>query len=306
RQEDRVYGDPDAFFRRLEPSELDHYGAILGGIATQEQTYDMPRTRKVLLDTLAARGVEIRTSTQVTSLQRQGMGYRVTHKNTNDGSTETEHFDTVVNAAGYGARGLSQEFGDLSGINLQLKLFSNVSVDGETQARYPSPFFVMPGFMHWVPQEGHGSSVSGFYSEILDNVFVSQGERLVIPAYWEETLNHGVPLDYEGRASAIVDQARRYFMPELNNNTQPIEMYPGVAVSFSPDRTNKTQEKPRLLTRYPGFYTEIPSKAANAVSLGLDIVNMVLDESQRKGTIPDRSEYVEGVRLGRNVAYIDA
>ncbi len=66
-----IFGPPETFYRELTPGlELIHFKNIVGGVATQEPIYDMQGAKNTLLNTLNARGVEIRTGAQVQGIKK--------------------------------------------------------------------------------------------------------------------------------------------------------------------------------------------------------------------------------------------
>ncbi len=79
--------------------------------------------------------------------------------------TEQKHrTDIIVNAAGYGARVISQELGLKPFSHLQLRFFNDITVTRRTQELYPFPFVIVPGeipVMHWIPLRDNVVSLTG-------------------------------------------------------------------------------------------------------------------------------------------------
>src|SRR5882724_7706164 len=305
-QEEQVFGEPETFFRELEQNELQNFNNIAGGITTQEACYHMPQAKKILINTLRARGVDIRTATEVVGIDKPNTRYEVTWTN-EDGNTGVIESDYVVNTAGYNARVLSQELGIKPSVNLQLRFFSDVKIGRQTERAYPNAFVLVPGgpgrdAMHYVPLRRRVASLVGC-SETIERTFVEQEMDLTIPQEWKEILRRD-KVTQETLSQQIIDTARSLYMPKLGQNTQTIEMRPGVAVSFSQSQFDKTQEGLIISDELPDFVTAVPTKASHAVTLGLELVKNLIDQSTQKGIFSELTDYAEQVSSGKNIWYL--
>lgn len=259
--QDQVFGPAEDFFRVLKPEEFDFAKNIEGGIATKEPGLDMPHTRSTLLRKLHQLGVRIETNTHVRSVRRQAGKFVL---NTLSGDVpEDAVFDQVINAGGYKARLLDNELGDRTNYNLYLKTW-NLVRNADGRAPLP-PFYVVRGdFMHHSPfgEDGLVSLITatneGSYLGTMQ-----YGENPQLPPEWIDILSSGEVPGKSQRQRTIVEYACDEFLRD--SHFTPVDLVPGVAVSFSSSRQDRTRRGANLVV--PGWQTIVPTKATNALEL---------------------------------------
>jgi glycine/D-amino acid oxidase-like deaminating enzyme len=304
---DHLFGPPETFFRVLQSGELGAFSGVSGGIETQERCFAMDRVRSVLTRTLQARGAQFLTSRQVIGIDEtqdksDGPGFRIIARNLRTGQTESFTTRYVVNATGFSARLLGQRLGYMPQCRLDLRFFHDVKISEETESRYPFPFVVIPGYMHYVPLEGRISSLIGF-KETLDTLHVGSGEELILPKSWQEQLLKRRVFEGRQRSAEIISTARDRFMPYLGEAVTHA-VYPGVAVSFDPEQHIKRQARVERLTELPGYFVVAPTKASHSITLALEVLNHVIEDSLRARIIPSVPPYTMSILDGRNIGYI--
>jgi glycine/D-amino acid oxidase-like deaminating enzyme len=265
--EDRVFGQPEDFFRVLSPEEHSFARGIEGGIYTQEPGLDIPCLTSVLIHRLGQLGVRIITNTTVAAAEQHDNGFQL-HTQDQNGSTAVFNANQVINAAGYRAAPLDREFGDKTAYNLYLKTW-NLVRNAAGQAALP-PFYVVRGdFMHHSPV-GDTDLVSlitatreGSYLETISY----DHEHSEVPSEWLSILRTGQVPDKTQRQRNILDYARDTFLP--NAEFELVDLVPGVAVSFSASRQDRTRRSPNQVV--PGWQTIIPTKATNALELAKEV-----------------------------------
>lgn len=306
---DHLFGPPDTYFRTLQSGELDAFRGISGGIETQERCFAMDRARSVLTRTLRARGAQFLTSRQVLRIDKTAVNgrdrprFRITTRNVRTGQTESFPARYVVNATGFSARLLGQGLGYMPRCTLDLRFFHDVKICKETRFRYPFPFIVVPGYMHYVPLEGRTASLVGF-KETLETLHVESGEKLILPESWREQLLTRRVHEGRQRSAEIISMARDRFMPKLGQAvTQAV--YPGVAVSFDAEQHIKRQARIELLPGLSGYFVMVPTKASHSITLALEILHQVIEDSLRARIISSVSSYTTAILDGLNVGYVD-
>jgi glycine/D-amino acid oxidase-like deaminating enzyme len=304
---DHLFGPPETFFRVLRSNELAAFNDISGGIETQERCFAMDRVRSVLTGTLRARGAQFLTSRQVINIDKTqvkggGSGFRIATKNLCTGQVEFFTSRYVVNATGFSARLLGQRLGHMPQCRLDLRFFHDVRISKKAQSRYPFPFVVIPGYMHYIPLGDRISSLVGF-KETLETLHVGSGEKLILPKSWQEQLLKRRVVEGYQRSAEIISTARDRFMPQLGRAVTHA-VYPGVAVSFDPEQHIKRQARIERLPELPGYFVMAPTKASHSITLALEILRHVIADSLRAGVISSASPYTVDILDERNIGYI--
>ena len=303
--EDQVFGEPEDFFRILDTDELEAFTGISGGIETQETCFNMDQVRTVLLRTLMARGALFLTSTEVRSISKNeadGAAYKVVVENTNSGAVQELHAETVVNAAGPQTRAIGQELEEMPRSRLDLRFFQDIKIDEEVQEKYPFPFVVMPGYMHYVPLGEGVASLVGF-AETIDTLEAEPSQESHLPNSWREQLAGRQVHESEARSAAILDAARERFMPHLGDVAVEAT-FPGVAVSFNSESHIKKQLPVEQLPDMPNYYRINPTKASHAIGLALEVTDFAIAASTRAGRVV-ASDYLADILSKKSLAYID-
>lgn len=303
-EQDQVFGPPDEFYRILSPQELANFNHIQGGIVTQEGLFDMQKTRKVLLDSLAARGTTIITATEVQSVEQIDNGYLLSLKDSHTNKTAKHYTHTLINAGGYNARSIDQQVGETPLVKLDLRAFVNITVDEGTQRAYPYPFVVIPGVMHYVPFGNGVSSLVGF-SAALDTLVSEENCPIHVPDDWKALFHKGA-IDNKQLAQDITTDARENFMPLLSSSTTLHDMEPGIAVSFNHEQFIKKQHSIHTREDLPHYFSIIPTKASHALPLALQLLQVITHESLKSGIVDRLSEYTTTLLNGGTIAYVDS
>lgn len=260
--DDQVFGPPESFYSVLDAHELSFVKNVEGGISTHEPGLNINLIRSVLLNELDLTGVKQFTKSNVVGAEKIG---EVFNLYVDSGSAiENMKFDQVINAGGYRARFLDNEFGDRTEYNLYLKSWSIVQKK-EGQKRLP-PFYVVRGdFMHHCPIGNNGLAsiiVANDDGSYLDTLQFSN-EKPCLPDEWMNILSSGVIPESDKRQKQIMDYASEMFLNDVAFN--PVMLVPGVAVSYSPARQDKTKRSVNIVTN--GWQTLVPTKATNAIEL---------------------------------------
>jgi len=82
-------------------------------------------------------------------------------------------------------------------------------------------------------------------------------------------------------------------------------MIPGIVVAFDEREYVKTQPAVGTVDDCPGYIRILPTKYIGALAIVLDALNISLNNSARKGTLPRSSEYLDQIRTGKFIAYVE-
>lgn len=282
--EDRVFGPAEDFFRVLRPEEFDFAKNVEGGIATKEPGLDMALATSILLRKLGQLGVRIETGTQVRNVRRQAGKFVL---NTISGDVQEDvAFDQVINAGGYKARLLDAELGDQTQYNLYLKAW-NLVLNKDGRAPLP-PFYVVRGdFMHHSPfgNDGLISLITATKEGSYLGTMQYGKENPQLPPEWIDVLDSG---DIPGKAErqrTIIEYACDEFLRD--SHFTPVDLIPGVAVSFSASRQDRTRRGANQVV--PGWQTIVPTKVTNALELAREARKNALHYSTNKELAPAAS-----------------
>lgn len=275
--DDQVFGPAENFFRILEPEEHEFAKNVEGGIATQEPGLDMMHTRSALLRKLGRLGAQIVTRTEVIDAARQNDGFALSLKSGD--SPEQANFDQVINAGSYKARLLDHKLGDRTPYNLYLKTW-NIVRNGIGQEPMP-PFYVVRGdFMHHSPigYEGLVSLITATNEGSYLGTMSYDEDKPTLPLEWLDILDGGEVPNKRQRQRTILEYAGDEFINDAQ--FEPVDLMPGVAVSFSTSRQDRTKRGANKIV--PGWQTIIPTKATNALELAREARDNVVSYSASK------------------------
>lgn len=222
----------------------------------------MLRTKERILQEMGVLGVKLMLRTEVTRVELGRNAFKLFLRR--GGASDVTYFDQVVNAGGYAARLLDHQIGDRTQYSLFLKTWNMVRHKREPHPL--PPFYVVRGdFMHYSPVgDGALSSLITATNEgsYLDTRIYS-AEDPSLPTDWIEILDSGlVPMARE-RQRIILEYAGDNFLRNLD--LEPVDLIPGVAVSFSSSRQDRTKRHVNQVV--PGWQTIVPTKATNAIEL---------------------------------------
>ncbi len=278
-EEDHVFGLPEDFFEILQPDEYAFAKHIAGGILGREVTFNMARTREMVLRDLGRFGGRLMTSTKVIDVELSADDrFNLVVENGED--TAIFAFDQVVNAAGYGARPLDHKLGDRTQYSLMLKTWNLVQEKcGETTM---PPFAVVRGdFITHYPRPGQdGVSVlnaAGSASRLDHRVY--DADNATLPSEWEEVLRSRTVPRAAVLQKEILDFAGDHFLTDASK-LQPVRLVPGVAVAYSTAWADRKQKEVNIVV--PGWQTAVPTKVSHAVRLASEVVHNALDYSQQR------------------------
>lgn len=276
--EDQVFGRPENFFRTLKPEEYSYAKNVEGGIITQEPGLNIAGLRAALLRNFKQLSVRVLTGTTVVGVKQHDDQFILTLKT--GGIARNARFDQVVNAGGYKARLLDHMLGDTTQYHLFLKAWNIVR---PLEKQHPLPPFVIVrgGYIHYspignsdvacllAPKEG--------LSYLTSTTYDTNNPKL--PAEWTNILEHGVPNKRE-HFRKIMEYAGDNFLH--NPQFEPVDVIPGVAVSYSKTLQDRTGRGVREIV--PGWYTAVPTKATTALLLARSTTAAVTAHSSRKAS----------------------
>lgn len=261
--DDRVFGDPDQFYRRLRASEFGFAKNVQGGLATVEPALNMGEVKRRLVTEMGKMGVRFLLDTEVREVERKGDRFALTMAL--GSATKARKFDHVINAGGYKARSLDHALGDRTQYTLFLKAWNIVRRSTEAQD-LPSFYVVRGDFLHHANIDTEYSSLitattDGSYIDTL----TLDADHSEIPQEWDEILGTKQVPDAARRQERIIEFASDTFFRE--NYFEPYRLIPGVAVSYSPLRQQRVPHAVNVVA--PGWQTIVPTKATNAIDLAL-------------------------------------
>jgi glycine/D-amino acid oxidase-like deaminating enzyme len=258
---DYVFGSPKNFYRPLQGEEYGFAKNIEGGVASEEPGFDMERIRSKILRELGKMGVKLATSSSVKGVDVRGEKFalRVEQK----GKSHEKIFDQVVNAGGYKARLLDHQLGDETEYNLYLKAWNIVKADPSQQI--PPLFIVRGDFIHYSPIGANGlaSIVDARNDGSYIDAMKYDRRKPSLPREWIKILESGVVPNKNKRQNMTLKRTKEDYLPDAR--FQPVDLIPGVAVSFSSSRSDKTHRGVNEIL--PGWQTVVPTKAGNAFEL---------------------------------------
>lgn len=274
---DQIFGPPENLYRVLGKNEFAYAKNIEGGIATQEPGLDMERLRLRLDHEFGRQGVNLYVNTTVLEADVHDGQFVLTtqHENT----VQQEAFDQVVNAGGYRARILDHNFGDRTNYHLNLKTWNFVRNSEAFKDSEPlPPFYVVRGsFIHHSPF-GHDGLINLFAST-EGNTYLGNleyGEKTPeLPDEWLEMMRSKEVPDKASRQQSIIEYAHDMFLKE--KRVEPVDLRPGVAVSFSANTSDRTRRGANVIV--PGWQTAVPTKATNALDLAKEVTENALKYS---------------------------
>lgn len=259
--EDQVFGHPENFFRALKPEEYSYAKNVEGGIITQEPGLNIASLRAALLHKFKQLSVRILTGTSVVGVKQYDDRFILTLKT--GGIARDAHFDQVVNASGYKARLLDHMLGDTTEYHLFLKAWNVVRpLDKQPPLQ---PFIIVRGsYIHYSPIGNSNSACllapKEGLSYLASTTYDAQNPHL--PTEWLDILEHGVPNKRE-HFRKVMEYAGDNFLH--NPQFEPVDVIPGVAVSYSKTLQDRTGRGVREIV--PGWYTAVPTKATTALLL---------------------------------------
>ena len=96
-----------------------------------------------------------------------------------------------------------------------------------------------------------------------------------LPEEWSGIMDGGQVPDSTQRQRAILEYANDEFLTDTH--LEPVGLVPGVAVSFSASRQDRTRRGANQVT--PGWQTIVPTKATNALELAREARENVVAHS---------------------------
>lgn len=277
-----VFGSPEDFYKIHDANRYPAMkkGSVVGGVETQDATFNMNAIRKRAVRLFGSLGVQTMFGTRVEEITQQGDRYRVEY--TRDGETQTAEFDQVVNTGGYRAVLLDRNFGEVPPYSYNVKTFHIVEDEGDPDSEIPSLAVVRGNYFTHYKYAGNKYSV-------LNAAGSPEGSKIQYLQIDPE--NPQLPEDIDEmmrvrqmpNAASRVEKTRQFIGDTFMDTSRfrTVALVPGIAVSYRHDEHARNQAEPQELV--PGYHTAVATKSTHAVHLANGILQNVVARSVANG-----------------------